>query len=136
MVALTFAWVLRRPAFVPMGLIVVLFLIVGLICNQPPGVMALIVLLASEFLRRRQALSRELPFLGEWMMVTILLALMVLGEQLLLALTLVDRPPLLQAGLRAMLTSLSYPLVVLASSAVFGVRKATPDEVSALGARL
>ncbi|MEO0828834.1 MAG: rod shape-determining protein MreD [Pseudomonadota bacterium] len=136
MVALTFAWVLRRPAYVPAALIVALFLVADLIFSHPPGVGAALVLLSSEFLRRRQAISRELPFLAEWFMVSLLLAFMVIGEQLILAMTLVDRPLLTQSGLRAILTALSYPLIVAFSSFVFGVRKATPDEVSALGARL
>jgi len=48
----------------------------------------------------------------------------------------VPRPPLGLDLVRALFTAALYPLAVLATHYVFGVRKATPGEVDALGARL
>ncbi|MEL6521200.1 MAG: rod shape-determining protein MreD [Pseudomonadota bacterium] len=134
--ALTFAWVLRRPAYVPAPLIVALFLLCDLLFQQPPGLWALLVLLGSEFLRARQALSRSIPFFLEWAMVSIVMVLMVVADQLVRSIFLLDTPAVGQQGIRTLFTVGIYPFVVLFTSSVLAIRKASPDEASALGARL
>jgi len=134
--ALTFAWVLRRPAYVPPWLVVALFLTLDLLTHQPPGLGALAALLATEFLRARQELVRSLPLSMEWALVTAVLLAMVAGQQLIMALFLVDRPPLGLDLVRALFTAAIYPLAVAVTVYLCKVRKASPGEVDALGARL
>ncbi|MBY6048262.1 rod shape-determining protein MreD [Vannielia litorea] len=136
MLALTFAWVLRRPAFVPPALIVAVFLLADLIFHRPPGLWTLLVLLGCEFLRARQALSRELPFPLEWGMAAVVMVGLMVANMALLALFMVPRPPLGVAVLQIGITIVTYPLVVAASHMLFGLRKAAPGEVDALGHRL
>ncbi|QDC08817.1 rod shape-determining protein MreD [Oceanicola sp. D3] len=136
MLALTFAWVLRRPAFVPPALIVGVFLMADFIFQRPPGLWALLVLLGAEFLRARQGLSRELPFPLEWAMAGVLMVVLMVANMALLALFMVPRPPLGVAMLQMGMTLVTYPLVVAASHMLFGLRKAAPGEVDALGHRL
>lgn len=136
MLALTFAWVLRRPSYVPPWLIVALFLPLDLLFQRPPGLGALVVLLGAEFLRGREGFSRGVPFPFEWAMVTFVLLAMAGVTQIVLGLFLVPRPPLGLELLRALFTGAVYPLAVLASHYVFGVRRVSPGEVDALGARL
>lgn len=135
-IALAFAWVLRRPAYVPVPLLAALFLLLDLLLQRPPGLGTALLLLATEFLRSRSRLSRSQPFPLEWMLVTFVLLAMVGGSQLLLALTMVDRPPLGLALLRALFTAAAYPLVVLLSHYVLGVTNVDPAEADALGDRL
>lgn len=136
MVCFAFAWVLRRPAYVPPGLIVALFLPLDLILQQPPGLWALLVLLASEFLRAHPELSRGQPLPIEWAAVGAVIMLMVAGNHIALFLTGADRPPLGLSLLRGLFTAAVYPIVVMASQMVFNVRKPTPGEIDALGRRL
>ncbi|MEM9249456.1 MAG: rod shape-determining protein MreD [Pseudomonadota bacterium] len=134
--ALTCAWVLRRPAYVPAWLVVAVFLPLDLMLHQAPGLGALAVLLVTEFLRRRQALSRALPFSLEWALVAVVLLVAVAGMQLVLGLFFLPRPPLGLDVIRAIFTAAVYPLAVLFTVYVCKLRKASPGEVDALGARL
>ena len=72
----------------------------------------------------------------EWALVTAVLLAMVAGQQLMMALFFVDRPPLGLDLVRALFTALIYPLAVAATVYLCKVRKASPGEVDALGARL
>jgi rod shape-determining protein MreD len=131
--ALTFAWVMRRPAYVPAWLIVALFLPLDLVLMAPPGLGALAVLLATELLRRRQAQTRALPFPMEWALVAAILLAMVAGMQAVLGLAMAPRPPLGLDLLRALFTAAIYPVVAAASLHLFNVRRPSPGEVEARG---
>lgn len=136
MLALTFAWVLRRPSYVPPVLIFAVFLMADFIFHRPPGLWTLLALAGTEFLRARQGLSRELPFPLEWAMAAMAMVAMMVANSALLALFMVPRPPLGVAVLQIAITIFTYPLVVIASHMLFGLRKASPGEVDALGHRL
>ncbi|MEQ3624929.1 MAG: rod shape-determining protein MreD [Celeribacter sp.] len=134
--ALTAAWVLRRPDFVPAVLIVLAALACDLIFQRPPGLWAMLMLLGTEFLRARQGLIRELPFFLEWVFVGGVVAAMITANQLLLALVMTPRPPIGLSALQGFLTVAVYPAVVAVSHLAFGLHKAAPGEVDALGHRL
>ena len=53
LLAITVVWVSRRPDHVPLWLVAGLFLLVDLLFQRPPGLMAALVLLLTEFLRAR-----------------------------------------------------------------------------------
>lgn len=134
--ALTCAWVLRRPSYVPAALVVAVFLPLDFLLQQPPGLGALAALAGTEVLRARIGFSREMPFPVEWAMVAATLLGMAAMVQLAQAALLLERPPLGLALLRALFTAAVYPPVVLFSAYALGIRKATPGEVDALGDRL
>ena len=134
--ALVCAWVLRRPAYVPAGLIVAVFLAKDFLLLQAPGLGALAMLAGSEALRARIAAAREMPFPVEWVMVSAVLFAMAAGTQLVQAMLAIERPALGLALLRALFTAAVYPVVVVLSATVLGIRQATPGEVDALGDRL
>ena len=136
MLALVCAWVLRRPAFVPAPLVVALFLLADLLLQRPPGLYAALVLAGTEMLRARAGGLREQPFPVEWGLVSVVLLAMAAANQLVLALLVVDSPPLGLALLRALVTAAVYPAVVAVSVWLFGVRRPSPGEVDALGDRL
>lgn len=134
--ALVFAWLLRRPAYVPAWLVVALFLTLDLLLQHPPGLGALLALLATEFLRGRGETIRTAPFPVEWALVAGTILAMAAAQHAAMALVFLPRPPLGLELVRALFTAAIYPLAVLVTHFVFGVRKASPDEVDALGSRL
>jgi penicillin-binding protein 2 len=77
---ITIAWVLRRPDYVPVGLIAAAFLMADFLFMRPPGLWAALVVLATEYLRAREAGWRDLPFLLEWAIVGAVLGAMTLAH--------------------------------------------------------
>ncbi|MFK7938348.1 MAG: rod shape-determining protein MreD [Roseovarius sp.] len=133
--ALTCAWVVRRPEFVPVTLVALVFLLTGLMFQMPPGLWAALVLIATETLRARATGLRDLTFAAEWVTVAVTLATITLANQVILGVLLVDRPPLGLSLMQLVMTLAAYPLVVLASQFLMGVRKQTPGDVDALMSR-
>lgn len=136
MLALTMAWVLRRPAHLPALAIALVWLVEDLVMLRPPGLWALMVLAGTEFLRARHAVVREIAFLLEWAMVAGVLAAMTLGYRLVLAIVMVPVPPLDLSLIRLAFTVASYPLVVLVLHFVLRIRKPATGEVDELGRKL
>lgn len=133
---LTIAWVLRRPDYVPVLLIVLVFLVEDMLTLRPPGLWTAIVVLGTEFLRSREPLTRELPFPLEWAMVAAVLLGMMLANRLALAMTISPQPGFASTFLRSVLTILAYPAIVGFSRLLFGLRKSATGEVDARGRRL
>lgn len=134
-VALAFAWVLRRPEYAPPVLIAVLVLLADLLFQRPPGLWAALVLLGSEALKARAPGLRDMGFGPEWLSVAVVLVAMTLAERTVLAILLVPQAPLGLSLMQMGMTALAYPLVVLGSALLLGVRKLRPGDAAALGAR-
>lgn len=130
--AICAAWVMRRPDYVPILLVAGIFLMTDMLFQRPPGLHTAIVLLALEFLRAREPLSRDLPFAVEWAMVSAVLAMILLAERMVLGLFFVDQVSFGLSVLRLLMTIAIYPLVVALSAFVFGVRKITAAEAETL----
>lgn len=120
---LTMAWVLRRPDLLPAGLVAVVALGADLLLQRPPGLWAVLMVLAAEYLRGRGQPGQEPSFGGEVMLVGLLYAGMVLANWTLLVLFLVPHPPLLAMLAQVPATLLAYPLMVLALVHLFVVRR-------------
>lgn len=135
-VAVTFAWVLRRPEYAPAFLIAVIFLLADLLVQRPPGLWAALVLLGSETLRNRAPGLRDLTFPVEWLTVTTTLIIMTLCYRIILSITVVDQAPLGLSLIQLVMTLLAYPIVVIVTQLVFGVRKMAPGDVDAAGQRI
>jgi rod shape-determining protein MreD len=136
LLCLILAWVIRRPDHLPALLIAVAVLIEDLVLMRPPGLWAAAMVLATEFLRARTALTRELVFVIEWLMVTGLMLAMMLGLRLVMALAFVDQPGFAFAFAQIGASALVYPLVVGALHLVLDIRKPSTGEVDAFGRRL
>ncbi|MFN3207789.1 MAG: rod shape-determining protein MreD [Roseovarius sp.] len=135
MLAMTFAWVLRRPEYVPPWLVAFVMLLGDLMFHRPPGLWAALVLVAAETLRARHIGLRDLTFAVEWVSVATTLAVMTLAYRTILAVLLVDQAPLGLSLMQLLATLVTYPFVVLISQSVFGVRKLAPGDIDALGGR-
>ncbi|SFJ91480.1 rod shape-determining protein MreD [Celeribacter neptunius] len=126
--AFAFAWVMRRPDYVPVFLVALVMLIADFIFLRPPGLWAALTVVALEFLRGREPTSRDMPFAVEWAMVGAVMLAMALMYRLCLAIFMVDQTSLGLAILGQMSTLLSYPVVVALSHYGLGIAKISPSE--------
>ncbi|AHM02960.1 Rod shape-determining protein MreD [Roseibacterium elongatum DSM 19469] len=132
LVALTFAWLIRQPAVVPILSILMVFLLADFLLQRPPGLWTLMVILGSESLRRRRLQMTEFPFLVEWSAIGGTVFAMVVVERLILWVLMVDLDPLGLTLAHAIVTVAIYPLVVAISKYLFGLRKLGPAELEPL----
>lgn len=132
LVLLAFAWMVRQPAVVPLGLLMVVFLLADFLFMRPPGLWTVLTILASESLRRRRLTMTEFPFLVEWGAVAVAIMGMVLLNRVALWILLVDLDPLGLTLAHAIVTIAAYPVVVGISKYIFGLRKLGPAELETL----
>lgn len=126
LIAFIFAWSLRRPDYVPILSIAAVMLMADLMFQRPPGLLALLVLMGTENLRLRFAALRDASFVGEWISVCIVLVAITVANRLVLALLAVQQAPLGLSLMQMLMTIAVYPLVVLITQSVFGVRVLAP----------
>ncbi|WP_101065684.1 rod shape-determining protein MreD [Roseovarius salinarum] len=136
MLALTCAWVLRRPEFAPPVAVAALFLLADFLFQRPPGLWAGLVLVGTEALKARAPALRDLTFAAEWFNVAMLVTALTLAKMLVLALLLVGPDATGLMLLQLSMTVVVYPVVVLASEFLFGVRKAAPGDIDSQGQRI
>lgn len=136
LLCLIFAWVMRRPDYLPVLLIGAVVLMEDLILMRPPGLWTALVILATEFIRARVALTRELQFLTEWLLVAGLMIALLIAYRLAFTIVFLPQPAFGFALLQTLWSILCYPLVVVASRLAFDLRKPATGEVDAYGRRL
>jgi rod shape-determining protein MreD len=136
LLCLTVVWVLRRPDYVPALSIAAVFLIDDLMSLRPPGLWSLIVLMGTEFLRSREAATRDLPFMLEWVLAGGVLAAMLFANRFAHAVFMIPQSGLSQVLVQFMATCLAYPVLAIVMQLCFGLRRAATGEVDALGHRL
>ncbi len=135
LICITFAWAVRRPEYVPALAIALLMLLADFLFQRPPGLGAALVLGGAEMLKRQARGLRDQPFVMEWLSVAIVVAGVFLAYRMLAALFMVPQAPLALTLIQLAGTVLVYPLVVLLSWAMLGLRKSAPGEVDTLGHR-
>lgn len=136
MLCLMLAWVTRRPDYLPAPMVAGVVLVEDLMFMRPPGLWAAIVVMATEFLRSRAPLTRELGFVAEWLMVGVVMLAMLLGYRTVLALAFVDQAPFGMAFAQTAMTILCYPVVTGLLHLALRLRKPSTGEVDAFGRRL
>ena len=134
--ALTFAWAMRRPEYVPALSVGGIVLLADLLFQRPPGLSAALVVIGAETLRARAIANRDMPLLVEWATVAGVMIAVALGLRVLLAIFFLPAPSLSLVLIQLGMTIALYPIVVLISHFAFSVRKPAPGEVDALGHRL
>lgn len=123
------AWVVRRPAQLPLGLVVALGLFADLLLSRPLGLGALGLVVVVEAFRRRALLFHGAPFVVEWAAAVAAFALMLAGVSLALGLVFAPTPGVGPSLRHVAATAIAYPLVVLGLAWCLGVR--APEAVSA-----
>lgn len=135
LIAFAFAWSLRRPEYVPALLLAAVFLLSDLLLQRPPGLWALLALLACNNLSTRSRSLRDSTFGAEWIAVSILLVGILLANRIVLSILLVQPPQFRLSLLELGMTILVYPAVVFITRSVMRVRRAAPGELDSLGGR-
>lgn len=136
LLCLIFAWVMRRPDFLPVLLIGGVVLLEDLILLRPPGLWTALVILATEFIRARATLTRELQFVTEWLLVAGIMFALLIAYRLAFAVAFLPQPAFGFSLLQTLWSILCYPLVVAISRFAFDLRKPATGEVDAYGRRL
>ena len=124
-----------RPEYVPILMLAALFLLSDLLLQRPPGLWALLMLLACENLRGRSRSLRDSTFGAEWIAISLLLVGILLVNRIVLSVLLVTPPQLGLSLIELGMTILVYPVVVFVTRTVMGVRRAAPGELDSLGGR-
>ncbi|MBC2837031.1 rod shape-determining protein MreD [Paragemmobacter straminiformis] len=136
LLCLIFAWVLRRPDYLPVLLICAVVLLEDFLLMRPPGLWAGLVIVGTEFIRSRVGLTRELSFPAEWALVGAVMFGLLLAYRLAFTVAFLPQPALGFALLQTLWSVMCYPLVVAASRFAFDLRKPAMGEVDAYGRRL
>ncbi|WP_170781190.1 rod shape-determining protein MreD [Ruegeria conchae] len=123
MIALTYAWVLRRPEYVPILTIAVVMFMADLLLQRPPGLLAALVVLGAAYLHSASVGMKDLGFIGEWTTVGAVITVVFVLNRLLLAILSVQQASLGPVVVQVVLTIAIYPLMVLMSQSAFGVRR-------------
>lgn len=133
---IVFAWTMRRPDYLPALLIAAVVLTEDILLMRPPGLWTALVVLAAEVVRGRVALTRELNFGVEWLLVSAAMVAMLLAYRLIFGLVLLPQPPFGFALVQVIWSILCYPVVVFLSRVVLDLYKPATGEVDAYGRRL
>jgi rod shape-determining protein MreD len=106
-------WSVRRPSATPLALVFAIGLAQDLVSGAPAGLGAMALLLACVTLQARAPALRRRGFMVEWAVVALIVAAALLGQRLLLGLTLAPAPALGELAARFAATAAAYPLVAL-----------------------
>ncbi len=135
LIAFTFAWAVRRTDFVPVVLVAGLALLADLLLQRPPGLWAVLTVLATQTLKKREPGLRDQTFAVEWLTVGITLLVLMAGYRLALAVLLIPQASLGLTVFQTVVTIITYPLIAAITAFVFGVRKLQPGDLDTTGAR-
>ncbi|MGL6208217.1 MAG: rod shape-determining protein MreD [Paracoccaceae bacterium] len=130
------AWTMRRPDYLPVVLVAVVVLIEDLILMRPPGLWTALVVLATEFIRARVALTRELTFVVEWLLVAGIMIGLFLANRIIFAIAFLPQAGFGFSMVQVIWSILCYPLVVFLSRVALDLRKPAMGEVDDYGRRL
>lgn len=129
LLALTLAWVLRQPHVLPIGLVVAVFLLADFLLQRPPGLWTALALITTEYIRVQRRTMPELNFVLEWGWMAGLILAMTLADRVVLWALGATQTTIGLALVQALTTIIAYPLVVLVSHYIFGLRNLSPSEV-------
>lgn len=130
------AWTMRRPDFLPVGLVAAVVVMEDLLLMRPPGLWAALVVLAAEFIRSRVALTRELTFAVEWLLVAGIMVSLFVAYRVIFVVALMPQAGFGYAMIQVVWSILCYPLVVAVSRLALDLRKPAMGETDAYGRRL
>ena len=132
----TLVWVARRPDYVPVLVIGVVFFLTDLLFQRPPGLWTALVLLATEAIRARALRLRSAPLVIEWGTIAGAILIITFAYRMVLLIALSPTPPLGLTLLQMIMTLLAYPVVALFAHYMFRVSRPAPGAVDSLGHRL
>ncbi|MEP2717206.1 rod shape-determining protein MreD [Pseudophaeobacter sp.] len=132
---LAMAWTLRRPDYVPILLLAALLLMGDFLFHRPPGLLTLLVVLGCELLRTRAQTQHETTFVAEWLSVALVIMVVTILNRFALSIFAIPRAPVSLSVIQMFATIAAYPLVVLFSQGLLGVRRLSAAEAEVMGGR-
>lgn len=135
LLAFTLAWSVRRPDYVPILSVAAVMLIADFLFQRPPGLWAMLVVVASGAVKRRSTGIRDQTFAVEWLNISIAIIAVTLIYRFVLSVLLIPQAPLGLASIQMVMTIITYPLVVAVTVLGFGVKSAQPGEAETFGGR-
>ena len=133
LLAATLVWVARKPSYVPVLVIALLFLMTDFLFMRPPGLWAALVVAFSEVIRRQNRDFRNMPMLVEWGTIAFGIVAITIANRLVLAIVMAPQAPLALTLIEMIATIMVYPFVVLVAHFAFGVSRIAPGEVGSKG---
>jgi rod shape-determining protein MreD len=133
LLAVTFAWVARKPSYLPVVVIAAFFLMTDFLFMRPPGLWAALVVVLTEVIRRQNHEFRNMPFMVEWGTIAVGLIAITVLNAVVLAVVMLPQPPLVMTLTQTLATILVYPFVLLAAHFIFGVTRTAPGETGSKG---
>lgn len=128
---LTAVWIMRRPRWAPVILIVFVHLVADILFMRPIGLWAAISLLGYEYLRSKAEGDTELSPPIEVGLAAGTFAGIAALNALVHAVLGMPQPSFGVMGLHVIMTVLAYPFVIAASVYILGVRRARPTDPDA-----
>lgn len=131
LLCITFAWVLRRPHYLPPLLVAAVFLLADILFMRPPGLWAALVLIAVEYLRAREPILRDLPIATEFATVGAAILFVPVAYQIVLVLVAVPQAGFGLLALQTIATLITYPMLVILARVILKVDRMSPTEAEA-----
>ena len=136
LLAITLAWVARRPDYVPVFVVALIFLLADLLFQRPPGLWTALVVILTEMLRARTASIRDLPLLLEWGTVAVGIVAITLVNRVVLMVVMSPQQPLALTLIEMVMTIVFFPIVIVIAQFVFGVARPALGQVDNRGHRI
>ena len=133
LLAVTLAWVARKPSYLPVLTIAIFFLMTDFLFMRPPGLWAALVVILTEVIRRQNRDFRDMPFLVEWGTIAVGICAITIVNRLVIAVVMLPQAPLGLTLLEMIATIAVYPVVLVVAHFVFGVTRTAPGEVGSKG---
>lgn len=122
------AWVIRRPSSAPMLVVALLAVLADALMMRTMGLWAFGIFVGTEVLRLSERAFRDIPFVLEWLYISILLALMLLLQNLMLIASFDDAFSLNTVVWHWVRSVAAYPLVVAVLHWGFRIRAVKKDK--------
>ena len=133
LLAVTLAWVARKPSYLPVLVIAAFFLMTDMLFLRPPGLWTALVVILTEVIRRQNSEFRNMPFLVEWGTIAVGIIAITLMNRLILAVVMLPQAPLGLTLTQMIATIAVYPVVLVIAHFVFGVTRTAPGETGNKG---
>lgn len=130
---LTAVWIMRRPKWAPVGLIVLMHLVADILFLRPIGLWSAISLLGYEYMRSQAEGGTEISPPLEIGLAAATFAVMAGLNGLVQYVLGLPQPSFGVTGLHVIMTVVAYPFVIAVSVYLLRVRRARPTDLDGTG---
>ena len=130
---LTAAFLMRRPRWAPVAMIVFIQLMADILFLRPLGLWSAISLVAFEFLRRQAYAKNEVSLALEFALVMGAFTAAVFVNGLFYLIFVIAHPSFAETLLHILTTAVAYPFVIVTIHFILGVRRAGVRELDSDG---